>query len=263
MWTWFVMDPGSCTLSCPAFIEFIGVLKGDVSGPGAGGGEMFAMPTALMRLGIARSHDTYVDIPVLIEDATDVYSVEFEFAFDNGAYSFVEVRTAGVTGGSFMSFREEDGHVNVALASATPFSGGGRMAMIRLEKRPSSMPGTSIRPNLVRAMLNEGAPAVEIDSRGFNPVVENFRLGPVSPNPFSQGTVIAFTAPGAADVSIDIYNVNGRLVRTVFGGRAEGGDHHVGWDGTDNRGARVARGVYFCRMNTEGFSATEKVVVLQ
>jgi len=263
MWTWFVLDPGSCALSCPAFMEFVGVLKGDVSGPTVCGGELLAAPTALMKLGIARSHDGYLDIPVLIEDATDVFSAQFELVFDNQAYSFVEVRPVGLTGGFFMSAREEGGKVSVAMASATSFSGDGRMAIVRLQREPSSLPGVSMRPSLLEAMLNEGVPAVEIETRGFNPVVENFRLGPASPNPFSQSTTISFTASGEAAVSIDMYNVNGQLVRTVFSGRAEAGEHHIGWDGTDSRGARVARGVYFCRMSTEGFSATEKVVVLQ
>jgi flagellar hook assembly protein FlgD len=85
----------------------------------------------------------------------------------------------------------------------------------------------------------------------------------VSPNPFSQGTVISFSAPTAIRVAIDIYNVHGQLVRTVFSGAADAGQHEVAWDGTDSRGARVARGVYFCRMNAGPFSATEKLVVLQ
>jgi hypothetical protein len=263
MWTFFVLDPGSCALSCPAFIEFVGVLKGDVSGPVVVGDKLAALPTALMKLGIARSEGGYLDIPVLIEDASEVYSAEFEFVFDKDSYSFVEVLPAGLTGGFFMSFREEDGHVMVAMASATAFSGNGRMAIIRLEKKPSSMPGALMRPTLVAAMLNEGVPAVEIQTRGFNPVVESFKLGPASPNPFSQSTTISFTASGTADVSIDIYNVNGQLVRTVFSGRAAAGDHNVAWDGKDSAGAKVARGVYFCRMSTGSFSATEKVVLLQ
>ncbi len=263
MWTWFVLDPGSCALSCPAFIEFVGVLKGDVSGPEICGAELLAVPTALMKLGIARSHDGYLDIPVLVEDAIDVFSAQFEMAFDNGAYSFVEVRPAGLTDGFFMSFREESGQVSVAMASATGFTGDGRMAIVRLERRPDSPPGVSIRPSLVEAMLNEGVPAVEIETRGFDPVAEDFRLGPASPNPFVRSTVISFTASGTADVAIDVYNVSGRLVRTVFSGPAGAGEHHVEWDGTDSRGARVARGVYFCRMSTRGFSATDKIVVLQ
>jgi hypothetical protein len=41
------------------------------------------------------------------------------------------------------------------------------------------------------------------------------------------------------------------------------GQHSVVWDGLDDTGSRVARGVYFARMETPGFSATEKVVMLR
>ena len=263
MWTWYVLDPGSCVLSCPGFIEFVGILKGDVSGPTVVGGELLATPTALMKLGIARSHDGYVDIPVLIEDAADVYSVQFEFAFDKDAYTFVEARAVGLTTGFLMIYNEASGQVSVAMASAESFNGSGRMAIMRLERKPSAEPWAVTRPSLTSALLNEGIPAVEIESRGFNPMVESFKLGPVSPNPFSQSTLISFTVSAEADVSIDLYNVSGQLVRTVFSGRAAAGQQSIHWDGKDSRGARVARGVYFCRMSAGSFSATEKIVVLQ
>lgn len=47
---------------------------------------LLAPPTAHMKLGIARSHDGYIDIPVLVENATDVFSVEFEMVFDKDHY---------------------------------------------------------------------------------------------------------------------------------------------------------------------------------
>jgi hypothetical protein len=263
MWVYYVMDPGSCIFDCPAFIEFVGVLKGDVSGPGIAGAELVAVPTALMKLGMARAQDGYLEIPVLIEDATDVFAAEFEMVFDSERYSFVEVVPVGLGSGFFMSAREENGHVFVAMARATSFTGSGRIAVLRLERNPSSPPGATLHPSLVAAMLNEGVPPVEIDTRGTTPIAEIFKLGPVSPNPFSQGTVISFSAPAATQVAIDIYNVHGQLVRSVYSGTADAGQHEAAWDGTDGHGAKVARGVYFCRMNAAGFSATEKLVVLQ
>ncbi|MGD9400850.1 MAG: FlgD immunoglobulin-like domain containing protein [bacterium] len=263
MWVYYVMDPGSCTFTCPAFIEFVGILKGDVSGPPVGGGELLAVPTAYMKLGAAIPQGDYIDIPVLVEDATDVFAAEFEMTFDNERYSFVDVIPVGLGSGFFLSAREEDGHVFTAMARATSFTGSGRLAKIRLERIPGSMPGATLRPSLAAAMLNEGIPEVEIITRGTIPIAEEFRLGPVSPNPFSQGTMITFSAPGATEVAIDIYNVHGQVVRSVFSGTADAGRHEVAWDGTDSRGSRVARGVYFCRMHTGNFSATEKIVVLQ
>ena len=263
MWVFYVMEPGGCTFSCPAFMEFVGVLKGDVSGPQTAAAELLTLPTSVMKLGISLSREGFVDIPVLIEDAAEVYSVEFELTFDKDSYSFVDVRSAGLCADFFMSCREEDGHVYVAMAGASSAEGDGRLAVVRLERNPSVDPGATGRPNLVRALLNEGSPAVEIESRGFQGGVADFRLGPVSPNPFSHTASIGFSAPCETDLSIDIYNVNGRLVRSLFSGPAAAGSHQVSWDGIDSHGASVARGVYFCRMNAQGFSATEKIVVLR
>jgi flagellar hook assembly protein FlgD len=52
-------------------------------------------------------------------------------------------------------------------------------------------------------------------------------------------------------------------VKTVVEGSVEAGSHRATWDGTDNSGSRVARGIYFCHMAADEFSATGKVVLLK
>jgi flagellar hook assembly protein FlgD len=64
-------------------------------------------------------------------------------------------------------------------------------------------------------------------------------------------------------VSLSVYDVNGRLVKTLVDEDAEAGTHLAVWDGTDSTGHRVARGIYFCRMAADEFSATAKVVLLK
>jgi flagellar hook assembly protein FlgD len=86
---------------------------------------------------------------------------------------------------------------------------------------------------------------------------------PASPNPFAEQTALRFSLPEASNVSLAVYNVNGQLVRMLQSGQVSAGTHQVMWDGRDDSGARVARGVYFCRMETAGFSATEKIVMLK
>ncbi len=86
------------------------------------------------------------------------------------------------------------------------------------------------------------------------------------PNPFNPTTTIEYAIPASAaavNVSVSVYDVAGRLIRTLVE-RAEGpGFHSVVWDGRDTRGAAVGSGVYFYRITAGGFRADRKMVLLK
>ncbi|HEU4363932.1 MAG TPA: FlgD immunoglobulin-like domain containing protein, partial [Candidatus Krumholzibacteria bacterium] len=84
------------------------------------------------------------------------------------------------------------------------------------------------------------------------------------PNPFNPGTTIRYTLPEAAVTSLRVYDVTGRLVRTLFAGeRVPAGTFEVEWNGRDERGADVASGVYFFRIDAGTRSFTRKAVLLK
>jgi len=84
-----------------------------------------------------------------------------------------------------------------------------------------------------------------------------------SPNPFNPVTVVSYGVPHDTDVRLAVYNVAGRLVRTLVDGGVEAGYHSVVWDGRDENGAATSSGVYFCRMESDGFRGTTKMVLLK
>jgi hypothetical protein len=84
------------------------------------------------------------------------------------------------------------------------------------------------------------------------------------PNPFNPSTVICYDVPvGGGVVSLRIYDVGGRLVRTLVDGIEEPGEKRVTWSGRNDLGSRVATGVYFYRMTAPGYELTKKMVLLQ
>jgi len=91
-----------------------------------------------------------------------------------------------------------------------------------------------------------------------------FALWPAQPNPCrrAEGALIALAAPRAAGASLRIYDVQGRLVRRLHEGPVAAGLARFTWQGDDERGARVAAGVYFVRAEAPGLSATRKLVLL-
>jgi flagellar hook assembly protein FlgD len=84
------------------------------------------------------------------------------------------------------------------------------------------------------------------------------------PNPFNPRTAIHFDVPaGGGVVTIRIYDVTGRLVRTLVDGPQTAGQKTATWDGKDNRGGSVTSGVYFYRLQAPDYSKTLKMVLLR
>jgi flagellar hook assembly protein FlgD len=93
------------------------------------------------------------------------------------------------------------------------------------------------------------------------------RLSHARPNPFNPSTTIAYSLAGRSHVTIHVYDVAGRVVRTLVDGEAEAGEHVIVWDGTTDSGERAASGVYFVKMEGFGeagnFSEIGKAVMLK
>jgi len=84
-----------------------------------------------------------------------------------------------------------------------------------------------------------------------------------TPNPFNPTTTISFTLPERARVTLAIYDVGGRLVRTLVDETVgEGYQEHL-WDGKDAKGASVSSGVYFYTLQSSGRSITKKMLLLK
>jgi len=84
----------------------------------------------------------------------------------------------------------------------------------------------------------------------------SFSLAQNYPNPFNSTTAINYRVSAISNqqsaVSLEIYNITGRLVKTLVDGRQEAGVHSVVWDGRDARGQEVGSGIYFYRLQVIG-----------
>jgi len=260
-WVWYRFPCGGCLVDCSPNMKvgIVGLIKGNVSGKPVLTTTL--VPTATVKLGVPKHFDGYVEVPVKVRNADAVYSTQFEVAYNASDFDVTQVVGSGLGAGMMTAYNAESGNLLIAMAGSSPFSGDGTVAVVTLQKKHTPLPVASTRVELTSALLNETEPAIE--GHHYEAEIVRFALGPVSPNPFRDAAVISYSAPQAASVSIDIYDVNGRLVQTVYSGQAEAGAHQVTWDGRDSAGDKVARGVYFCRMSAGEFSATEKMVMLQ
>ena len=84
-----------------------------------------------------------------------------------------------------------------------------------------------------------------------------------SPNPFVGGTTIGFTLSRADALELGVYDLSGRLVRSLHHGPIAAGTHRLEWNGRDDDSRRAAAGVYFVRFDSAERHLEAKLVKIQ
>jgi hypothetical protein len=130
----------------------------------------------------------------------------------------------------------------------------GAIYYYKLEERLSSGGSYTYGPKAIRAAGGSATKARSAITKCY-------------PNPFSTRVSIAFEV--AADerpehtISIGVYDISGKLIRTLVDEAKHPGKYVADWDGTDNRGVPVASGVYLASLRSgEGASPSTKTLVL-
>jgi hypothetical protein len=90
------------------------------------------------------------------------------------------------------------------------------------------------------------------------PLPNEFSLDRAYPNPFNPVTTLSFAIPVVSDVSLSIYNLQGREVSTLISGYMDAGYHSVVWDADSH-----ASGVYFVKMVAGEFVNTQKLMLVK
>jgi len=83
------------------------------------------------------------------------------------------------------------------------------------------------------------------------------------PNPFNPETTISFSLGKGGRATIKIFDLRGRLIRTLLDSSLEEGKHSVIWDGKCNRGSSVTSGIYFYSLESSGEGESRKMILLK
>ena len=83
------------------------------------------------------------------------------------------------------------------------------------------------------------------------------------PNPFNPTTKISYDLPEASVVSLSIYDLMGREIRTMINSEQTAGFKNIQWNGTDNLGKSVPAGMYIYTIQAGEFRQTRKMVLLK
>jgi flagellar hook assembly protein FlgD len=100
-------------------------------------------------------------------------------------------------------------------------------------------------------------------AKGDASTPERFSLSQNYPNPFNPETEISYALPNACHVELLVYNLLGQKVRTLLDEHQAAGHKTIHWDGTDEKGSKVASGIYFYKIQAGEFTGARKMILMK
>jgi hypothetical protein len=108
-----------------------------------------------------------------------------------------------------------------------------------------------------------GAPSTSVEDTLEEQKKSRFQLFQNYPNPFNSSTIITYEIMKAGDVTLKIYNILGREVRSLVNNLQKPGNYKITWDGKNNQGKGVTSGIYFYQLKAGDYKETRKLVLIK
>jgi hypothetical protein len=226
----------------------VGLITG-FPGLGKSGGEGALAASYEFQLRNGGSADE-IELVVRSKGTARIFAADMHLTFDPAELTILDVRKGVLSDAMTMQSNLRAQSVLIALAGTEAMENEGDL--VRFVFKPNK-PVTDLATSSIRFAqfrLNESALPTGLESTAQIPTV--FGLEQNYPNPFNPETIIRFQLPVAASVSIAIYDLLGREVRTLVDEHREAGFYTSVWDGRSNAGHQVATGVYFYRILARG-----------
>ncbi len=175
------------------------------------------------------------------------------------------LRTGVVTTEKVASDKEHVSAVWADLNRKSVIEVGDKLEVALLDKRGAIVSGPFQR-TVTATDIHNAYMSVQMRVGDVRP--KETVLGQNFPNPFNPETWIPYQLSRDSNVTIQIYNVSGRVIRTLNLGHKSTGSYLTTstaayWDGKNNSGEHVASGIYFYTLQTDKFSATRRMVILK
>ena len=118
---------------------------------------------------------------------------------------------------------------------------------------------------IVAATHGKGVFSVNIPTETAAPdlPISTSYLAQNAPNPFNPRTTIAFVLGADGHAALEVFDLRGRLIRTLIDQQLTAGEHSVIWDGVDQAGHSVSAGTYLYRVRSGGWSEQRKMTLLE
>jgi len=220
-------------------------------------------------------------IKVMVKNLKQLFGNSFVVSVDeSSAMEFLSVQAGDVLGDDLVCYSRIDNENGMVCVGMTRKAGQGgvnqegvlcqflvRTGVSAETVQFKLMDVTAINPEGERLAIQTQDAAFSVSSTdkktSESAIIETFRLHQNYPNPFNPSTTIAYDLPRQSHVRLQIFNIEGKLIRTLASGIQPSGFHSAVWDGTDDTNNKVSNGMYFCRLISDERSLQMKIIYIK
>ena len=276
-------DPAdtSFMLNSDSMINFEAFLKGDVNLSWAQVSEEEAVAirknessaeseVALSLAQYFRSGTGEIFIPVQLTHIEDpVQSIVFTISYDQNEVQYLTTKKS-IISDSFMfaANGENPGKIHIATAGIEGIETDGEILRLCFRLKNSIGEEDNQVAEITAAWINDSAIDFSDKTRTHSEnsirkeLPKRFRLSQNYPNPFNPSTMIHYQLEHASRVSLVIFDLAGRKVKTLVNDYQNAGWYQIQWDGLNEQSLPLNSGIYFCRLRATGFSQTIKMELI-
>jgi len=203
-------------------------------------------------------------VAVRMKGAGDIQAVSAQLGWDRNVAEPVTVSAGDlVAGQNGVVFSSGPGDVDAALLGVrdVALSGDGVLAIVTFRALASGDPHVGFARLVARDANNRSVALGQAGRPADGPMVTSLQAA--APNPFHESAQLGFSLAQGGNVSLAIYSVDGRKVRTLYSGTREAGAYRAIWNGRDDAGKQVQPGVFFARLVTPGGQLSRAVTFVK
>ncbi|NIA28497.1 MAG: T9SS type A sorting domain-containing protein, partial [Actinobacteria bacterium] len=251
---------------------------GAFGGPDGGSKWMTSAGASLKVPSVNAAYRDTVYLPITGNTIAGVADIDLVLSYDVKTLSFLGANTTDITNGFSLTKTEMTKNMEkLSLSSPTGIkANAGDVVELLFAVKASSDANSYIRFNhaslrdevsIDRSISKLENGKIIITETGVKDRAKSepfsFHLFQNYPNPFNSSTTLKFQIPMNAHVSLKIYDILGREVRTLVESYQEAGTHRIVWNGQDNQGIQVTSGVYFIQIKAGKFIQTRKILFVK
>jgi hypothetical protein len=215
--------------------------------------------------------DTRFTVPITFSSPVGTGGVEARIEYDPQVLSVDKIAIPTELDGAELYYTVSGGKLSLMVVAMgdnpLPFGDGGVLAQVSFAFVPGSK-------GQLAEILMEGAAGADKQGNRLDLLKTNVKVAiepqvapavPLAskPNPFLSSTDVSLSITSGQEGSLSIYDVAGRLVKTLYRGYLSGGAHTFKWDGRGSNGFQVPSGIYFVKFEGKNNSLTGKLVFLR
>jgi hypothetical protein len=213
------------------------------------------------------------ELPVMISNVEGIQSLQMNFNYDTEVLTALEVTNLVSEMNSSYFIDEDAGIIKIATAGTEALNDD--MTIVKLKFKVNEDIGSGFETQVEGTFfmaneldLTENIHNGTIVINGFATGISNYDKGSAGfscyPNPFNKQLNIEYTVVNNNEnITIEIFDIFGKLVYIFADGPHNAETYTVQWDGANQHGNPLQNGIYFLRMNTEGQVKIQKIQIVR